>query len=130
MRPIDEVRAFLAQWADTMEERSAQRHADLYLRQPAPLVMFSDAQPVGDWLDLSIRVQRDFERVHIRRVEVHDIVVQDLAPDVLATTFQYDLHVRDTWGTDATAHRIATMTLARTKDGLRIATAHLSDRHD
>lgn len=130
MGPAEEVRAFLDRWARTTEERDVERHIDLYLRDPLPLVVFSDGQLVGDWLDLRIRLARDFARVMIRRVEVHDLVVQDLAPDVLSATFQYDLQVRDVWGVDATAHRIASVTFARTKDGLRLAVAHFSERRN
>ncbi len=111
-----------------MEDRNIELHADLYMRQPSPLVVFSDGHLMGDWLDVRVRLQRDFERVHIRRVEVHDLVVREIAPDVIAACFQYDLHVRDVWGTDATANRIANMTFSRTKDGLRIASAHFSER--
>jgi ketosteroid isomerase-like protein len=130
MRSADEVRSFLQSWSRTTEERDVERHLDLYLRDPLPLVVFSDGQLVGDWLDLRIRLTRDFQRVMIRRVEVHDVVTQDLAPDIVAATFQYDLHVRDVWGVDATARRIATVTFVRTKDGLRIASAHFAERHE
>lgn len=128
MRPLNEVREFLARWSSTTESRDFEGHADLYLRQPDPMVVFSDGSLMGDWLDVRLRLQRDLERVHVRRVEVHDLVVHALAHEVLAATFQYDMHVRDMWGTDSVARRIATMTFCRTKDGLRIASAHFSAR--
>lgn len=128
MRPLDEVRGFLQRWARTSERRDVEAHIDLYLRDPMPLVVFSDGHYVGDSLDLRIRFTRDFQRVVIRRVEVHDLVVSELAPDVLAATFQYDMHVRDLWGTDSVALRTGSLTFTRTKDGLRIAAAHFSER--
>lgn len=127
-RAQGEVREFLGRWSRTSESRDIEGHADLYLRDPTPLVVFSDGSPMQDWLDVRLRIQRDLERVHVRHVEVHDLTVHDLGADIIAATFQYDMHVRDMWGTDGTARRIATMTLVRTKDGLRIASAHFSPR--
>lgn len=129
-RATDEVRALLEQWARTTERRDVERHLDVYLRDPMPLVVFSDGALVGDFLDLRIRLSRDFQRVMVRRCEIHDLVVQELSRDVATATFQYDLYVRDVWGTDATALRVATATFVRTKDGFRIASAHFSDRRE
>lgn len=129
-RTVQEVRDFLDAWCRTTEARDLERHLGLYLREPSPLVVFSDGNAVRDWLDLRIRLARDFQRVMIRRVEVHDLVVHEVGVDAVAATFQYDLHVRDVWGVDATARRIGTITFTRTKDGLRIAAAHFSDRRE
>ena len=122
----EDVDAFLARWARLMEGRDVERHADLFLRDPAPVVTFSDGARAVDWLDVRIRLQRDFERVRIERVEVHDAVVRDLAEGVASVAFLYDLHVRDMWGMGAVATRLASFTLVQTKDGFRIATAHFS----
>lgn len=126
----EHARELVRRWARLLEGRDVEHHADLFLRDPAPVVTFSDGHRAADWLDVRIRVKRDLERVAIGRVEVHDISTQPIADDVVVVSFQYDLHVRDMWGTDATAHRIGTVTLARTKDGLRIAAAHYADRRE
>jgi ketosteroid isomerase-like protein len=122
----DEVRAFLRAWVDASVARDAERSSDLYLRDPAPLVTFSDGARATDWLDVHVRLQRDLARTVVERIDVHGIDTHDIADDVLALAYDYDLHVRDVWGTPTVAHRHATMTLVRTKDGLRVATAHFS----
>lgn len=122
----EDVDAFLARWAGLMEGRDVERHADLFLRDPAPVVTFSDGTRATDWLDVRIRLQRDLERVRIERAEVHDAVVRLLADGVASVSFLYDLHVRDMWGMGTVATRLASFTLVETKDGLRIATAHFS----
>lgn len=122
----EEVATFLARWARLTEGRDVERHADLFLRDPAPLVTFTDGARAADWLDVRVRIKRDLERVHIDRVEVHDLHVRDLADGVAMASFAYDLHVRDMWGMASVATRLASMTLVETKDGLRIATAHFS----
>lgn len=121
-----DVEPFLARFARLAEGRDVEQHADLYLRDPQPVVTFSDGARATDWLDVRIRVKRDLERVHIDRVEVHDVLVRELAEDVATVSFVYDMHVRDMWGMGSVASRHATMTLVRTKDGLRIAAAHYS----
>lgn len=126
MHVRDEVRSFLQRWAKASEARDADAAADLFLRDPAPLVTFSDGHRVGDWLDVRIRLARDFGRAFIDRVEVHDIVAAELAPEVVAVTFVYDIHVRDMWGVENVATRLGSMSLLRTKDGFRIAQAHFS----
>jgi len=122
----DDVRAFLQDWVDTQLGRDAERASDLYLRDPAPVVTFSDGARALDWLDVHVRVQRDFSRVVIESIDIHDVAVRTLDESVALATFEYDLHVRDVWGTPGVAHRRATMTLVHTKDGLRIAAAHFS----
>lgn len=122
----EDVDRFLARWADLTQARDVERHADLFLRDPAPTVVFSDGQRALDWLDVRVRVKRDLERVHIERVEVHDVLVRVLAEGVVGVSFVYDLHARDMWGVQAVGTRLASMTLVETKDGLRIATAHFS----
>lgn len=122
----EDVDDFLARWARLMEGRDVERHADLFLRDPAPLVTFSDGDRALDWLDVRVRLQRNLERVHVQRVEVHDVVVRALAEGVASVSFLYDLHARDMWGMGGVATRIASLTLVETKDGLRIAAAHFS----
>lgn len=120
------VRAFLDRWAALAGERDVERYADLYVRDPAPVVTFTDGQRCADWLDVRLRLQRDFERAVIERVDVHDVVSQPLVTGVVGASFVYDLHARDMWGTGFTATRLATLTLLETKDGYRIASAHFS----
>lgn len=121
----EDATGFLHRWARLMEGRDVDRTADLFSRDD-PLVTFSDGARLNDWLDVRVRLKRDLERVGVDRAEVHDIVTQDIAPDVLNVSFVYDLHCRDMWGMTSVLTRVATMTLVRTKDGLRIATAHFS----
>lgn len=122
----EDVDEFLARWALLMQGRDVERHADLFLRDPAPLVTFSDGARATDWLDVRVRLKRDLERVHIDRVEVHDVVVRELAEGVALASFLYDLHLRDMWGMGGVATRLASLTLVQTKDGFRIAVAHYS----
>lgn len=121
-----EVREFLARWAKTSERRDPEANADLYLRDPPPVVTFTDGERAQDWLDVRVRVARDFERAIIERVDVHELASHEVASGVHVATFEYDLYVRDMWGHGQHATRHATMTLVRTKDGLRIASAHFS----
>jgi hypothetical protein len=121
-----DVRAFLARWVETQTSRDTERASDLYLRDPAPVVTFSDGERALDWLDVRVRIQRDLSRVVVENVDVHDVAVRELDDAVALATFEYDLHVRDVWGTPGVAHRRATMTLVQTKDGYRIAAAHFS----
>lgn len=120
------VEPFLARFARLTEARDVERHADLYLRDPQPVVTFSDGERATDWLDVRVRLKRDLERVHIDRVEVHDALVRELAPEIATVSFLYDLHLRDMWGMASVATRHATLTLVHTKDGPRIAAAHFS----
>lgn len=126
MEAYAEVREFLARWARAMEARDVERSADLFLRQPAPLVTFSDGERVRDWLDVRVRLDRDFARVVVERVEVSDLLVQELADGAVVASFHYDIHVRDMWNTSNVVPRLASMALVRTKDGLRVAQAHFS----
>lgn len=126
MRPDDRVRSFLHRWARANEARDVEAAADLFLRDPAPLVTFSDGQRVRDWLDVRVRLQRDLGRNIVERVDVHDVLAEELGPGVYGASFIYDLHVRDVWGMAVVATRLATMGLVDTKDGLRIASAHFS----
>lgn len=120
------VRDFLRRWVDAQLARDPERSSDLYLRDPAPIVTFSDGARALDWLDVRVRLQRDLARVVIENVDIHDIAERELDETVTLATFEYDLHVRDVWGTPTLAHRRATMTLVFTKDGWRIAAAHFS----
>jgi SnoaL-like domain len=120
------ARAFLASWARAQEGRDVERLSDLFLRDPQPLVTFSDGERVRDWLDVRVRLQRDLERHLVDRVDVHDVMLEDLAPDTIAVSFAYDISVRDLWGHASTAARTASFVLVETKDGLRIALAHFS----
>lgn len=126
MHVQDEATRFLARWASASEARDAEACADLFLRDPAPVVTFSDGERVRDWLDVRVRLQRDFGRAILDRVLVHDVVTTEPAEGVLTTSFVYDLHARDVWNTAVVATRLASMTLVRTKDGWRIAQAHFS----
>ena len=126
MKLQHEVRSFVERWAATMERRELEKCADLFLRDPAPMVVFSDGERAQDWLDVRIRIGRDFERAIVDRVEVHDLIVRELADAVVLATFEYDLTVRDPWGTSSHVTRHTTMTLLLTKDGWRIASAHFS----
>ncbi|MFA5860991.1 MAG: nuclear transport factor 2 family protein [Candidatus Thermoplasmatota archaeon] len=121
-----EVRTFLERWAKTTQARDAEHAADLYLRVPPALVTFSDGERSEDWLDIRVRLERDFARSFIEHVEPHDIQITEPSDDVLLLSYAYDLHVRDMWGTPKVATKHATMALVRTKDGLRIASAHFS----
>lgn len=120
------ARAFLDEWAAATLARDAERAADLFLRDPPAVVTFSDGVRSLDWLDTRLRLQRDLTRVAMERVEVHDVLVAEPADGVTVVTFDYDMHVRDMWGTARVAQRHATFTLVGTKDGLRIASAHFS----
>lgn len=126
MEAYAEVREFLSRWARATEARDAERAADLFLRDPPPLVTFSDGERVRDWLDVRVRLDRDFSRVIVDRVEISDLAVHELADGVFAASFHYDLHVRDMWNVASVVPRLASMVLARTKDGLRVAQAHFS----
>lgn len=126
MRVEDEASAFLARLARLGEARDADGYADLFLRDPAPVVTFSDGERAHDWLDVRVRVGRDFERSFVDRIEVHDVFACEIAEDVVVAAFSYDIRARDMWGTSGTAARHASLTLLRTKDGLRIAAAHFS----
>lgn len=121
-----EVRDFLAKWAATMERRELEASADLYLRDPPPLVTFTDGERAEDWLDVRVRLARDFERAILERVEILDVVAQEVSEGVCAVSFEYDMTVRDLWGATTHVTRHASMTLATTKDGYRIAAAHFS----
>lgn len=126
MNAREEVEAFLARWARVTEAREPELAADLFQRVPAPLVTFTDGQRAHDWLDIRVRLGRDFERAIVDRMEIHHIEARDITEDAIAASFVYDLHARDIWGTAGIATRLASMTLVRTKDGLRIAAAHFS----
>jgi hypothetical protein len=127
MRPSTETaQAFLDRWAEATLARDAERASDLFLRDPPAVVTFSDGARSLDWLDTRVRLQRDLSRVAMERVEVHDVLASEPADGVLVVTFDYDMHVRDMWGTPSVAQRHATFTLVHTKDGLRIAAAHFS----
>ena len=121
-----EVEEFLARWVQLTEERDPERAADLFQRDPAPLVTFTDGQRAHDWLDIRVRLGRDFERAIVGRIEVHHLEVRDISEDAVAASFVYDIHARDIWGTHSVATRLATLTLVPTKDGFRIASAHFS----
>ncbi|GEM_PF-3993633 len=118
--------ALVQAWARAQEARDVERLSDLFLRDPQPLVTFSDGERVKDWLDVRVRLQRDIERHLIDRVEVHDVLVEPLEGGTALVTFAYDISVRDLWGTAVTATRLASVVLVDTKDGLRIAMAHFS----
>lgn len=119
-----EVSDFLKRWAAATERRDAEGCADLFLRDPAPLVTFSDGERANDWLDVRVRLGRDFERAIVEKVELHEVRVEELPGDAVIAGFEYDLTVRDMWGQSQVATRHATFTLTRTKDGFRIAAAH------
>ena len=126
MSSREEAFRFLARWAKASEARDVEASADLFLRDPAPVVTFSDGERVRDWLDVRVRLGRDFTRAILDRVVVHDAVATEPAEGVVLVSFVYDLHVRDIWGTETVATRLGSMTLVETKDGLRIAQAHFS----
>lgn len=126
MSARDEARRFLQRWAQASQTRDVEAAADLFLRDPAPVVTFSDGRRAADWLDVRVRLQRDFERAVLERVEVHDVAAQEVAEGVLVASFVYDLHVRDLWGGANVATRLGLVTLVQTKDGWRIAAAHFS----
>ena len=123
MHPLADVHALLSAWARATEARDVEQAADLYVRD-GPVVTFSDGARAADWLDVRVRLARDFERAAIERVEVHHPAILEVGEDTLVVSFVYDLHVRDLWGTPSLATRHATLTLVRTKDGPRIAAAH------
>jgi hypothetical protein len=119
-----EVRRFLDRWASASAARDPIASAELYLRDPAPLVVFSDGERTADWLDVRVRLERDFARALVDGVDVHDVETRDLGHSVILVSFGYDLHARDMWGVASSIARRATMTLVHTKEGLRIASAH------
>lgn len=121
-----EVEAFLRRWASAHESRDAERAADLFQRSPAPLATFTDGQRAADWLDVRVRLGRDFERAIIDRIDVHHVEAREVSDEAVACSFVYEMHLRDLWGTGIVATRLASFTLARTKDGFRIAQAHFS----
>lgn len=121
-----EVRDFLAKWAATMERRELEASADLYLRDPPPLVTFTDGERAEDWLDVRVHIGRDLERAIIERVEIQDVTSHPVTEDVVAASFGYHVVVRDLWGASTTVARRGTMTLVATKDGFRIAVAHFT----
>lgn len=126
MRTEREVAQFLARWAETHTARDAEASSDLFLRDPSPVVTFSDGERAEDWLDVRIRLSRDLERAVIERVDLHGFTAREVTDEVVVVSFAYDLRVRDMWGTSLDAHRLATFTLVRTKDGLRIAAAQFA----
>lgn len=121
-----EVRRFLDRWASASASRDATASAELYLRDPAPLVVFSDGERTDDWLDVRVRLERDFSRALVDGVDVHDVDTRDLGQGVILVSFEYDLHARDMWGVATSLARRASMTLMHTKEGLRIAAAHFA----
>ncbi|HUR68559.1 MAG TPA: nuclear transport factor 2 family protein [Candidatus Thermoplasmatota archaeon] len=121
-----EVEAFLGRWVKLTQARDPEHAADLFQRDPAPLVTFTDGQRTHDWLDVRVRLGRDFERAIVERIEMHHLEVRELADGVFAASFVYDVHARDMWGVATVATRLASMTLVTTKDGFRIASAHFS----
>lgn len=126
MTKVDAVHEFLSRWARLTQAREPERAADLFQRDPPPLVTFTDGQRAHDWLDVRIRIGRDLERAIVERVEVHHIESREISEDSVAVSFVYDVHAKDIWGVGAIATRLGSMTLVRTKDGYRIATAHFS----
>lgn len=129
MEAYAEVKAFLSQWARSMEARDVERASDLFLRDPSPLVTFSDGERVHDWLDVRVRLGRDFSRVVVERVEISDLVVHEIADGAYVASFHYDLHVRDMWSVAGVVPRLASLAIVLTKDGPRIAQAHFSPGH-
>lgn len=121
-----EVEEFLSRWVQLTQTRDPERAADLFQRQPAPLVTFTDGQRAHDWLDVRVRLGRDLTRAIVERIELHHLETRDISDDSVAVSFVYDVHARDIWGMPTTAVRLGSMTLVRTKDGFRIATAHFS----
>jgi hypothetical protein len=121
-----EVEDLLTRWARVTQAREPERAADLFQRDPAPLVTFTDGERAADWLDVRIRIARDLERAIVDNISVHHLDVREISEDAFAASFVYELTVRDVWGLPSTVTRLASMTLVRTKDGLRIATAHFS----
>ena len=121
-----EAAAFVQAWARAQEARDVERLADLFLRDPQPLVTFSDGARVQDWLDVRVRLERDLARQLVDRVEVHDVTMEPIDRETLMLTFAYDITVRDLWGTTSAVTRLASMVLVTTKDGFKIAMGHFS----
>lgn len=126
MKAEASVHALIRKWAALSTARDAEGAADLYARDPQPIVVFSDGERADDWLDVRVRLQRDFARVMIERIDVHDVDIRELSDDVVLVSFIYDLHARDMWGVATTLERRALMTLIDTKDGYRIAGAQFA----
>lgn len=126
MSLLGEVEEFLGRWSRVTQARDVERVADLFERDPSPLVTFTDGQRAHDWLDVRVRLGRDFARAIVDRIEIHHLEARAISEDAVAVSFVYDLTVRDMWSLPATVTRCASMTLVRTKDGFRIATAHFS----
>ena len=121
-----DVRRFLDRWAATTASRDVTASAELFLRDPAPLVVFSDGERAQDWLDVRVRLERDYGHAIIEGIDVHDVQARDLGSNVLLVSFGYWMRARDMWGVATTSARRASMTLVRTKEGLRIAGEHFA----
>jgi len=123
-----DLQAFLASWEATLVGRDPEGAADLYSRDPKPTVVFSDGARAHDWLDVRVRLGRDFERTIIKRVSHHHVAVQHLDGHAVLS-LDYDLHASDLWGQPRVAGRTATFVLTMTKDGWRIVHAHFALAH-
>src|ERR1700737_94415 len=98
MDPRAEAEQFLARWAHAHETREPDKAADLYLRDPAPLVAFSDGARAQDWLDVRVRIAHDLSHAMVERVEIRDVVARSLDIETIVGCFGYARHVRDRWG--------------------------------
>lgn len=123
-----EVQGLLDRWIDATLRRDPHAYADLFQRDPDPVVAWPSGEVTRSWKRVFEHVQREFyhTKTVVRRVDVHDLDVVQLTDDAALAVYQYDVHAIDLWGASVTAHRLATVTLARTKDGLRFAAAHFA----
>lgn len=125
------VRALIDQWVQATLARDAAQYADLFLRDGEAWVAWASGDTSRGWNEVYDHALRELyhAKVHVQRVDVDPPHVVRLTDDALTAAFAYAIHYRDFWGTMHTTHRLATMTLIETKDGLRIASAHFS-RHE
>ncbi len=121
-----DVRVLLDRWVDATVKRDPQALADLFVRSPDPLVVWPSGEATRGWKDVFAHAQRELyhAKVLVQRVDVHDVIAIDVTADAAEAVFRYDVHATDLWGTSVKASRVATMTFLRTKDGLRVASAH------
>lgn len=125
---VEEVRTLLDEWVQATLARDAAQYADLFMRDNDAVVAWASGEVSHGWHAVYDHALRELyhAKVHIQDVDIEQPRVTLLGEHVMTTVFTYTIHFRDLWGTLNAARRLSTMTLVRTKDGLRIASAHFS----
>lgn len=121
-----EMQRLIERWIDATVRRDANAYADLFARDPDPVVAWPSGEVTRGWRRIFEHVQREFytAKTVVRRVDVHDLDLVAISDDVVVAAYQYEVSALDLWGASVNAQRLATVTLIRTKDGLRFAAAH------